>query len=579
MSATAPRVLTPEERSSWARVRRYAVPRQMIERATERRLAGDWRGACAAANVDVAFDPAEVARTHGAEVAAALEDDLLHLAPELARWHLPRILGGRSTLATHQAVILADHDQAGGAVLRLRTPTMADGSQRLTLAFGRMRSKEGSAAEFPFGARYSWARSRHLWDARRTDELRERWGGGDRTPFFRPDGTPLGAAELPAADPGPGDPVARTEWVSLLHGRGEVEAAFAAAGIDLDPTPLDLGRYYNKKIDPLPVLTALPLALTRLAAEAELLGADRLVIPHGWRYSVLIDARDGRPRLKLIRREGAGDAPIAPASSWRRPVDLDLLREGVLTPERLHPLIRAALFPARPADAGPAGPPDPEASPVPVRVRCRGEWHEVAPGGDGLTMPHTAEEQRREQALQALGGEISGCFAVQRAWRGGGRWLPKGLRAQRRELFNRVQHGDAPGVLALLDAGISPHVRDGRQRSLLHLLHLVDHEALLPRLLAAGLDLEAEDHHQRTPLHVAVGDGGSTALVRALLDAGARIDVLDHQEWSLSNLIRRHRRTDLKFLDERLQRECPDVGHEWYDAYDEEQDEDDEDDE
>jgi hypothetical protein len=32
--------------AGWRRVRRYAVPRWMIEQATERRLAGDWRGAC-----------------------------------------------------------------------------------------------------------------------------------------------------------------------------------------------------------------------------------------------------------------------------------------------------------------------------------------------------------------------------------------------------------------------------------------------------------------------------------------------------------------------------------------------------
>ncbi|MEU6753470.1 hypothetical protein ABZ914_45215, partial [Spirillospora sp. NPDC046719] len=61
---TAPRALRPDEASRLRRIRRYAVPRWMIERAAERRLAGDWRGACAAANVDVDFDLADVAREH-----------------------------------------------------------------------------------------------------------------------------------------------------------------------------------------------------------------------------------------------------------------------------------------------------------------------------------------------------------------------------------------------------------------------------------------------------------------------------------------------------------------------------------
>ncbi|MFE2103348.1 ankyrin repeat domain-containing protein, partial [Streptomyces sp. NPDC059468] len=60
-SHSEPRCFPADEASSRRRIRRYAVPGRMIERATERRLAGDWRGACAAANVDVAFDPAEVA--------------------------------------------------------------------------------------------------------------------------------------------------------------------------------------------------------------------------------------------------------------------------------------------------------------------------------------------------------------------------------------------------------------------------------------------------------------------------------------------------------------------------------------
>ncbi|MGP3690013.1 hypothetical protein ACTVZO_35845 [Streptomyces sp. IBSNAI002] len=46
--------------------------------------------------------------------------------------------------------------------------------------------------------------ARHFWDARYAPELHA-WCGGtaDRLPFFRADGTPLGARELPGSDPGP----------------------------------------------------------------------------------------------------------------------------------------------------------------------------------------------------------------------------------------------------------------------------------------------------------------------------------------------------------------------------------------
>jgi ankyrin repeat protein len=138
--------------------------------------------------------------------------------------------------------------------------------------------------------------------------------------------------------------------------------------------------------------------------------------------------------------------------------------------------------------------------------------------------------------------------------------LPKALSEQRRELYSRVQHGDTPGVLRLLDAGVDPRFRDGRRRTLLHALIHLDHEVLLPRLLAAGVDLEAMDHNRRTALHVAVGDNGSAALVRALLAAGANPDVTDDQGLSLPRLIRLRKRTDLDFLLALLDRDRPAAG-------------------
>ncbi|XVQ08380.1 ankyrin repeat domain-containing protein [Spirillospora sp. CA-255316] len=567
-----------QELADWRRIRRHAVPRWMIGRATERRLAGDRRGACAAAGVDVAFDVAGVARDHSPLLAELLADDLAHLVPDLLRWHLPRALHGRTTLATHRAVVLADYDLAlkGEDVLNVccgcpshclyvLTPTLVDGPQRLRLAFGTPPAALVSRTV----RRTDWTRLRHLWDARHTAGLLAHAGGGERVPFFHPDGTPLTGHELPHADPGPDDPVRLTEWITLFQDEGRVEAAYAAAGFALDLSTEEIGVHG----DPEDILRRLPAAPARVRAESAARGRGRNVpflipVPGRFPRCVRVQAApdaDGLTRL-VVRvglrkpREWADELPEA---VWRRLPDLDLLRSGLIGPEELHPLVRSALFPARPAPAGPVGPPVPE-GPRPVRVRCRGRWHEVRVRDGVLKGPHSDEEYARERAVRALGGEVAGCFAVQREWGERGGRLPKALRAQRETMFLCVQHGDAPGVLSLLDAGFDPHVRDGRGRTLLHHLHKVDHAELLPRLLAAGLDLEARDHQDRTPLHMAVGEHGSEDLVRALLDAGARIDTLDAREKSLRSLLRRRNamrgpgRAELLFLAERIRREHPD---------------------
>ncbi|WP_238007328.1 hypothetical protein KZZ52_02340 [Dactylosporangium sp. AC04546] len=66
------------------------VPAWMVEHATSRRLAGDWRGACTAAFVNAQIDLADIARRDGVEMASAVENELRHLVPDLLRWHLPR---------------------------------------------------------------------------------------------------------------------------------------------------------------------------------------------------------------------------------------------------------------------------------------------------------------------------------------------------------------------------------------------------------------------------------------------------------------------------------------------------------
>lgn len=78
---------------------------------------------------------------------------------------------------------------------------------------------------------------------------------------------------------------------------------------------------------------------------------------------------------------------------------------------------------------------------------------------------------------------------------------------------------------------------------------------------------------------MAVADGGSAELVTALIEAGARIDVVDQTELSLDQLIRKYRRTDLAFLRERVENEHPDLGADWWEEWEEEKDDEDEEDE
>ncbi|MFI7148264.1 hypothetical protein ACIBO2_25415 [Nonomuraea sp. NPDC050022] len=584
------------------RIRRYAVPPWMVEQATERRLAGDWRGACAAANIDVTFDLAEIANEHGDAVATALEDDLRNFAPDLLRWHLPRLDRGRTTIVPDQVMVLGKPGGAADApYLYLQTPRwMVHGPQRLRLHVGPVDQQDTYLeTDWAYCAFWrdivqDWSSSRHLWDVRHSDDLRERCGGDKaRAPFFHGDGTPRGAQELPTADPGRADPASLTEWVTLLHERGEVEAAFAAAGIDLDAAPLELDPYYGvNRVDPLDVLARMPLALTRVEAEirrlAASVGTGRFWLPYRQYAAILFetDGSDAGLRVRVVKFE-TGTEPadiVLPEACWRRLPDLDLLRDGY-PPERLHPLVHEALFPSRAVPGVPAA--DPEL-PKPTRIRCRGEWHEASFRDGVLHIPHSAEEQQREDAMRVFGGAIAGCFAARHAWTSGTGRLPKALRDQRRDLFARAQHGDLPGVLRLLDAGVDPRVRDGRQRTLLHMLHLLDpgvdprvpsprkgelthrlrhldHDGLLGRLLAAGLDIDARDEDQRTPLFSAICGDGSVALVHALLTAGARIDLtgeIQGEAVSLYRLIVMLDRYDLGFIKDRIEREYPELTEE-----------------
>jgi hypothetical protein len=162
----------------WQRVRRYAVPVSMIESATVRRQVGDWAGACSAARVDVDLSVKSAATRYGRETAAAIRADLRHLAPELLRWHMPRIAPD-GLLRPGLTVPLARYElgrPTGPVQLVVRTPPgWADGGQRMSLAlWDRSTAGTGSHPHSHPDRRFRMDLHRHLWDARRAGELRLR---------------------------------------------------------------------------------------------------------------------------------------------------------------------------------------------------------------------------------------------------------------------------------------------------------------------------------------------------------------------------------------------------------------------
>ncbi|MFE7853149.1 hypothetical protein [Streptomyces sp. NPDC057403] len=405
--------------SLWLRVREFAVPPSMIETATARRLAGDWAGACAAARIDVDLDPRSVARAHGREPAARLRDDLRHLAPDLLRWNMPRIApdgllrpGLTVGLARYTAV---GRDGPYALHLVARTPpAWADAGQRIALALW-----DGSGAGFRAGTtgcphphphpRFRMDLHRHLWDARRANELRVRSGA---------DG-PSGAAErvLPGAAP----------------------------------------HRHRCAVDRWPAEARLVLRADERASRtpsASATDAPGVVVRLGRRYRLLLDPLGGAP-VRLGPSEGAGLPVLPDAATWVPP-DLELLRAGAIDAGRLHPLVAAALAPAHVASGFPR---PPERADRPHLVDCRRETHRIGLVDGVLTaLDHRADEIRREELLAALTGTPLPCLqAIDRAHR-----RPDCLAGVR----ERLDHGDTAGALAVVEGLLGPEavLRDGPLR-------------------------------------------------------------------------------------------------------------------
>ena len=527
----------------WLAARRFAVPASMVERATARRMAGDWRGACAAARFDVEVDLDDVRSRYGAYVADRVGTDLSHLAPDLIRWHLPREhAGGLGRILPDLPIVLARYHGLGGAVLWVHTPAHLERPPRPRLRFGLVAQDTAVRGE-------RWDDARDLWDARAADGLRHRLNGGaagslDRTPFHHRDGRRLTAGELPSAQPGPDDTAALVEWVTLLLDAERTDDAWAAAGIAADLHPGGAGnRYVTSRllVQRNPMVTSVAAEIRRLHTNDGPLGGTCDFIfaaIRSWVERVVVRARPDGVTAGVAKGEQTDYAMLLPRVTWQRFPDLELLRLGRLAPAGLHPLVRGALFPDGPEVE--FRPDARVAVPDAVRVRCRGTWHRVG-WRDGRVDPHDhpPEEAGRERTLRALGGPMAACVVVTESWTadapGGaddpGR-LPRRLRELRRDAAALIAHGDTDGFLALLDTGLDvTGLRNRRHRTPLHLAaHLnaaADPAMLVSRLVGAGLDVDATDAVGRTPLGTVLFDGGSAALVRALLDAGADPRVVD----------------------------------------------------
>ncbi|WP_432834166.1 ankyrin repeat domain-containing protein [Dactylosporangium sp. CA-092794] len=451
----------------WRRIRAEMPSPSVVAAAAEARAAGDWRAAATLMPVDVVVDPPAVRARFGAAAADALEDDLRHLCLDLLWWHLPRHRGGMTTLQAQVSAILAPRTGADTApLLRLRLPRSPTGPQRVRL-------EVASLADLQYDRWY--LAPRHTWDVRETAELANVW---------------------------------QDSQVYSLLSAGDHASAWRRCGIAVDSIdPEALQRPTTAPTSPLGVAEQ-----ARAAAAA--FGVDEVATLFG-----------AYLRLNVSDLTATGSDP----SEWMEvpvriptgtiPPDLALIEAGLMSPSRLHPLMREALYPDAPSFAENAGF---VGYPGSFRVRCGADWHRLAIEGGALRLPdHDEAEQLREAALRSLGGSSSGCYAAQQAWTTGGR-LPRALAAHRREVLHRLQHGDTEYLMEGLGNGsIDPRMRAGNGWSLVHMAMWVDHARALPALLAAGVPVDARDRIGRTPLYTCVMNGADPELVRALLAAGA----------------------------------------------------------
>ncbi|MEU1039868.1 hypothetical protein ACFYP4_22375 [Streptomyces sp. NPDC005551] len=418
----------PAHLSMWQRVREYAVPPSMIETATARRAVGDWAGACAAARVHVDLDLRAVRDRHGTEIVTRLRADLRRLAPDLLRWHMPRIApDGR--LRPALTISLARYGGSGRTPphLVVRTPpARADAGQHLSLALW-----EGPGSRNPGhhphphpDRRFRLDLHRHLWDAGRSRELAERCGASPARSPATP--APSRVTHHPFMAVGPDQLGGHDSLWAVGSWAAEAELLLRAEGRPRGAFAVRLG------------------ARNRIVLE--------LFAPDDSHVPVFRPLRED----VLPPRQQIAALPVLPEAAARVLPDLELLRAGLIPPERLHPLVAEALAASTPATPGESAPEPGD----PHRVECRGENHRIALRDGVLTaVDHDPGELRREELLVAFGGPPLPCLRVIDAVHRD----PEALPAVR----ERLRHGDFTGALAVIEGLFGPGaiLRDGPLRT------------------------------------------------------------------------------------------------------------------
>lgn len=432
--------------------RRYGVPPEMIEAATERRSVGDWRGACTAADVECFFDPETIRRRCGTEVAGSLLADLRTLAPDLLRWHLPRHAHGPGRLLAGLLVPLAAYGGSGtGLMLAAATPGFAlKAGERIVLTVletGSSGPQAGAdagvsavlrASHRRYAKRYDLRRHRMFWDAACATGLRELCGD-----------TVGGAAIL------------------RLQDEGRAAEAWAAAGFEVtvgsSRTVPEERRRLARWLSSLPVnLPGLPQRVSDALPTAS-----EAVIRCGGGALILSGLNDGTAAVEVaasrsVHAQGTV-LPEIPYAVWSRPLDTDLFRLGLVEARDLHPLVGAAIadgdaeraeprgwrystesgIEAQYADSLSSG-----AGYAVVLVRCGAGLHRVA-RADGRWQPIDHDDQPgREALLQRLGGPVNPCRGVAQHLGSGrhvidavARFLDHGRGAEATQLLEK--HGDS----------------------------------------------------------------------------------------------------------------------------------------
>jgi hypothetical protein len=459
--------------------RRYGVPPTMIEAAIERRSAGDWRGACAAADVECFFNPEMIRRRCGAEVAVALLDDLRTLAPDLLRWHLPRYAHGSGRLLAGLLVPLAGYGGTEtGFTLAAATPGFAlKAGERIVLTFLETSSSGARSGADAGGKavlqavhrrcaeRYDLRSYRMFWDAACAMGLRELCGDAV-----------AGAAILPLQD------------------EGRAAEAWTAAGFEVtfgsSRTPPEEQRRLARWLSSLPV--NLP-GLKQRVSDA-LPAADEAVIRCGSGALVLSGFNGGTTAVEVatsrsVRARGAV-VPEIPYAVWSRPLDADLFRLGLVETRDLHPLVGAAIADSDAERAGPNGwrystesgieaqyadSASSGAGNAVVLVRCGADLHRVV-RVDGCWQPVDHDDHpAREALMQRLGGPVNPCRGTAQHLGSGrhvidavARFLDHGRVAEAARLLET--HGDsgtAPGDFVLADgATVGERLADLREHTL-----------------------------------------------------------------------------------------------------------------